>query len=76
MSIREEATMKKAVIQYDSRGESGNIYWLLGALQQVMRKQRRITAFNDLRDRVFKAQSYTEALAIIGEEVELIDISV
>lgn len=37
-----------------------------------MRKQRRIIAFNDLRDRVFEAQSYEEALAIIGEEVTLI----
>jgi hypothetical protein len=37
-----------------------------------MRKQWRIIAFNDLRDRVFKAQSYDEALKIIGEEVILI----
>lgn len=68
--------MKKPVLRYDSRGESGNIYWLIGALQQIMRKQRRITAYNSLRDRVFAAQSYAEALSIISEEVELIDISV
>ena len=37
-----------------------------------MRKQRRIITFNDLRDRVFEAQSYDEALKIIGEEVTLI----
>lgn len=66
----------KPVIRYDSHGESGNIYWLLGALQPIMRKQRRIIAFNDLRDRVFNAKSYGEALKIIGEEVELIDTSV
>lgn len=68
--------MKKPVLRYDSRGESGNIYWLIGALQQIMRKQRRIIAYNSLRDRVFAAQSYAEALSIISEEVELIDISV
>ena len=36
-----------------------------------MRKQRRYTDFNNLRDRVFEAQSYDEALQIIGEEVTL-----
>lgn len=61
----------KPVINYDPCGPSGNIYWILGAVSDIMRKQRRITAFNDLRDRVFEAQSYEEALAIIGEEVTL-----
>jgi len=68
--------MEKPTIIYDSRGETGNIYHLIGQLQQIMRKQRRITAYNSLRDRVFAAQSYAEALSIISEEVELIDISV
>ena len=66
---------QKPELIYDSRGASGNIYHILGQLQTIMRKQRRYTAFNDLRDRVFAAQSYTEALEIISEEVELVDIS-
>ena len=32
-------------------------------------------AFNELRDRVFEAGNYGEALAIIGEEVELVDVA-
>ena len=65
----------KPVIYYNSRGESGNIFRLLGELQKVMRKQRRIIAFNDIRDRVLAAQSYDEARQIISEEVTLKDSS-
>ena len=67
--------MEKPTIIYDSRGETGNIYYLIGQLQQIMRKQRRYTDFNNLRDRIFESSSYEEALAIIGEEVELVDIA-
>lgn len=67
--------MTKPTIIYDSRGETGNIYYLIGQLQQIMRKQRRYTDFNNLRDRIFESSSYEEALAIIGEEVELVDIA-
>mgnify|MGYP007130707673 FL=1 len=62
----------KPIVEYDPYGHSGNIYWILGQVSEIMRKQRRIIAFNDLRDRVFEAQSYDEALKIIGEEVTLI----
>ena len=30
--------MEKPTIIYDSRGETGNIYYLIGQLQQIMRK--------------------------------------
>ena len=63
---------EKPVVEYDPYGHSGNIYWILGQVSEIMRKQRRIIAFNDLRDRVFEAQSYDEALKIIGEEVTLV----
>ena len=62
----------KPIVEYDPYGHSGNIYWILGQVSEIMRKQRRIIAFNDLRDRVFEAQSYEEALKIIGEEVTLV----
>ena len=67
--------MERPTIIYDSRGETGNIYYLIGQLQQIMRKQRRYTDFNNLRDRIFESGSYEEALAIIGEEAELVDIT-
>ena len=61
----------KPVVEYDPHGHTGNIYWILGEVSKLMRKQRRCTDFNNLRDRVFEAQSYDEALQIIGEEVTL-----
>lgn len=61
----------KPVVEYDPHGHSGNIYWILGEVSKLIRKQRRYTDFNNLRDRVFEAQSYDEALQIIGEEVTL-----
>lgn len=62
------------MIQFHSTKESGNIYWILGEVSAVMKKQRRITEYNTMRDRVFEAQSYEEALTIIREYVELIDL--
>ena len=61
----------KPIIEYDPYGHTGNIFWILGEVSKIMRKQCRIIDYNDLRDRVFEAQSYEEALAIIGEEVTL-----
>ena len=66
--------MEKPIITYDRSGPSGNIYAILGAVSQALRKQRRYTDFNTLRDRVFEAKSYEEALQIIGETVNLVEI--
>lgn len=66
--------MEKPTITYDRSGPSGNIYAILGAVSQALRKQRRYADFNALRDRVFEAQSYEEALQIIGETVNLVEI--
>lgn len=63
---------EKPVIEFDPYGHTGNIYWILGELSSIMKKQSRIIAFNEIRDRVFEAQSYEEALEIIGEEVTLV----
>lgn len=63
---------EKPVIEYDPYGHTGNIFWILGEVNKIMRKQCRIIDYNDLRDRVFEAQSYEEALAIISEEVTLV----
>lgn len=66
--------MDRPTIYFDRSGPSGNIYAILGAVSQELRKQRRYTDFNNLRDRVFEAESYEEALRIIGETVDLIEI--
>ena len=67
--------MNKPELMYDSRGESGNIFWILGQVRRIMQKEHRITAYNELWERVQRASSYKEALNIISEEVTLIDTS-
>jgi hypothetical protein len=66
--------MTKPTIHFHSRKESGNIFFILGLVSREMQKQRRITEYNDLRDRVTSSGSYAEALAVIREYVELIDL--
>lgn len=65
--------MKKPELIYNSRGESGNIFWILGQVRRLLREQNRITAYNELWKRVQSADSYNDALQLIGEEVMLID---
>ena len=65
--------MKKPVLEYDSRGPSGNIYWILGQVRRIMQKQARIIAYNEMWEKVQNAHRYNEALEIISKEVTLID---
>lgn len=67
--------MEKPTIYYDSLGEGGNIFFLLGQVSKALRKQRRICEFNELRDEVFNSSSYNEALSVIRQHVVLIDTS-
>ena len=66
--------MERPTIYYDRRGPSGNIYAILTAVSQALWKKRRYTDFNILRDRVFEAESYEDALRIIEETIDLVEI--
>ena len=66
--------MEKPTIFYSRESESGNIFYILGMVQKIMRKQRRIDAFNNLRDRVYACKDYEAALRVIREEVYLVNI--
>ena len=65
--------MKKAELHFQSRHETGNIYAILGLARDVLRKQRRITDYNEMWERVQDSWSYPDALAVIREYVDLID---
>lgn len=65
--------VEKPTVHFHSRHESGNIFVILALVRREMQKQRRITDYNNLRDRVTSSGSYEEALAIIRETIELID---
>ena len=64
--------MAKAVIHFQSRHESGNIYWIMGKVRDIMRKERRITDWNNAWERV-QQTDYAGALKILRELVDLID---
>lgn len=65
--------MKNPEVHFRSEHESGNTLFILGLVREELRKQRRITEFNDLRDAVLNAGSYEEALRLMNEKVTLID---
>ena len=65
----------KPVIEYESRGETGNVYWLLGAVHQALRREHRPTDYNTCRDAVLASHSYDEALSIKSRYVTLVDRS-
>lgn len=65
--------MNRPEVHFRSRGESGNVFWIMGAVREALRKERRISEWNDLRDAVTSSGSYEEALRLMNEHVHLID---
>jgi hypothetical protein len=66
--------MTKPRIEIHSRGPEGNIYFILGKTRDALRRERRITAYNDMWERVQKCESYPSALDEIRKEIDLIDL--
>ncbi len=66
--------MKKPIVIIYSKGESGNTFHILALCQRALQKQRRINDFNEMRDRVFDSKSYANALKIIREYVDIVDM--
>lgn len=63
----------KPIVHFNSRGHSGNIFWILGAAQVELHKLQRITDYNNLRERVTSSGSYEEALSEVRKDIDLID---
>ena len=67
--------MEKPILEIDISGPDGNIYVIMGLVMQIVRKQRRYTDWNNLRDAITSSKSYANALREINKVVELVDIS-
>lgn len=67
--------MEKPLLEIDISGPDGNIYVIMGLVMQILRKQRRYTDWNNLRDAITSSKSYANALREINKMVELVDIS-
>lgn len=65
--------MERPKIEYNRRKPSGNIYYILGKARDALRKQHRITDYNNMWEKVQKSGSYEEALKAIGEYCDLIE---
>ena len=75
MMLWRRCKMEKPVLEIDISGPDGNIYVIMGMVMQILRKQRRYTDWNNLRDAITSSKSYANALREINKVVELIDIS-
>ena len=64
--------MPKAVVHFRSCHETGNIYWIMGKVRDIMQKERRITDWNNAWERIQKTD-YAGAIEIMRELVDLID---
>lgn len=64
----------KPRVEFNSRGESGNIYRILGMVRAALQKLQRITDYNEIYFAVTNCGSYKEALDIIRQQIDLIDL--
>ena len=62
------------VIQFDRNGETGNIFYILGQAKKVLLEQGRKNDVVEMFERA-KQGDYKNALKVIGEYVELQDIT-
>lgn len=68
--------MKKIIVCYNGRGESGNIFWILRAVcEELTRHGVSPAVLRELQQRVFASGSYYAALDVLREKVTLIDTS-
>ena len=59
--------MKREKLFIDITGPDGNIYFILAKVQMIMKKQRRIKDFNELKEKIYKG-SYYQALYRINQK--------
>jgi len=66
--------MNRPKIEFRSSGESGNIHHILMLVKAALRKARWINDYNELYCAVTTSGSYKEALGIIRQTVDLVDL--
>lgn len=60
-------------VTFSSSGPTGNIYSILGAVHNELRKVGRLDEFEKIQNGVMASQSYAAAIAVIRESVDLVD---
>ena len=62
-------------VYFDKMGESGNIFWVMGAAYTALLQEGRRQDAEAMQNKVMEQHSYEEALEVIAEFVDLIEIS-
>lgn len=62
--------MKKPIVHFHSLGQTGNIFSILGLVRNELSK----TEYQELESMVFESTSYANALKVIREKIDLIDL--
>lgn len=65
--------MTKPTVKFNKIDESGNIFAILSKVREELRKQRRISEFNNLWDKIQGCKNYEEALEHIRKLVNLVE---
>jgi len=65
-----EKLTEKPIAQFE--GQNGNIFNLIGIASRVLKKAGQEEKAEEMTKKCFKAGSYTEALAIIADYVEIV----
>lgn len=64
--------MPKQVVHFQSCHESGNIFRIMSKVRNILRKEHRITEWNNAWERIQRTD-YAGALEILREFVDLVD---
>jgi len=62
------------MVCFDRNGETGNIFFILGAADAELLELGKREEALEMNDRVMKSMGYEEALKIIGEYVDLKEV--
>lgn len=62
------------MVQFDRNGETGNIFWIMGQASHELKERGKACKADEMFKRVVNSDSYQEALKIIGEYVELVEV--
>ena len=62
------------MVQFKRMGETGNIFWIMGQASHELKERGEADKVDEMIKRVVKSGSYQEALKIIGEYVELMEV--
>ena len=66
--------MKIGTVYFDRSGSSGNIYAVMGGASAILRRLDKRDKADEMVKRVTSSGSYDEALGIIGEYVNLVEV--